>query len=48
MGRNRIICKALRGSSRVPRAVSRVAVAVREGIGPFVRHSWEAAELVGP
>jgi hypothetical protein len=35
------------GSSRVSRAVSRVAVAIREGNGSFVRHSVEAAELVG-
>ena len=46
--RNWIICKAFSGSSRVNRAVGRVAVAVREGIGSFVRHSGEAAELVGP
>ncbi len=39
------ISQAFRGSSRVSRAVSRVAVAVREGIGSFVRHSAEAAEL---
>ncbi len=31
-----INCKAFSGSSRVGRAVSRVAVAVREGIGSFV------------
>jgi hypothetical protein len=42
------ICKAFMGSNRVSSAVSRVAVAVREGIGSFVRHSGEAAELVGP
>jgi hypothetical protein len=35
-------------SNRISRAISRVAVAVREGIGSFVRHSGEAAELVGP
>ena len=46
--RNWIICKAFRRSSRVPRAVTRVAVAVREGIGSFVRHSGEAAEFLGP
>jgi hypothetical protein len=34
------------GSSRVSRAVSKVAVAVRVGIGSFVRHSEEPAELV--
>ncbi len=45
--RNCINCKAFRGSSRVGRAVSRVTVAVREGIGSFVRHSGEAAELAG-
>jgi hypothetical protein len=33
------------GSSRVSRAVS-IAEAVREGIGSFVRHSEEPAELV--
>ncbi len=32
-----IISKAFRGSSRVNRTVSRVAVAVREGVGSFVR-----------
>ena len=42
--RSRIICKAFRGSSRVSRAESRVAVVVREGIGACVRHSGEAAE----
>jgi hypothetical protein len=31
-----IICKAFSGSSRVGRAVSRVAVAVGEGVGSFV------------
>jgi hypothetical protein len=36
------------GSNRASRAVSRVAVAVREGIGSFVRHSGEPTELVGP
>jgi hypothetical protein len=36
------------GSNRVSRAVSREVVAIREGIGSFVRHSGEAAELVGP
>jgi hypothetical protein len=35
-------------SIRVGRAVSKVAVAVREGIGSIVRHSGKAAELVGP
>ncbi len=34
------------GNSRVSRAVSKVAVAVRVGIGSFVRHSEEPAELV--
>jgi hypothetical protein len=43
-----IIWRAFRGSSRVNRALSRVAVAERKGIGPFVRHSGEAAELIGP
>jgi hypothetical protein len=38
--------KAFRGSSRVSRAVSRVAKVMREGILSFVRHSGEAAELV--
>jgi hypothetical protein len=33
------------GSSRVSRAVS-IAESVREGIGSFVRHSEEPAELV--
>jgi hypothetical protein len=42
-----IISKAFRGSSRVNRTVSRVAVVVREGVGSFVRHSGEAAELMG-
>jgi hypothetical protein len=42
------ICKAFMGSNRVSSAVSRVAVAVREGIGSFVRHSGEAAEFQGP
>jgi len=41
---NWIISKAFRGSSRVSRAKSRVAVVVREGIGLFVGHSGEAAE----
>ena len=35
-------------SSRVSRAVIRVAVFVREGIGSLVRHSGKAAELEGP
>jgi hypothetical protein len=30
------------------RGASRVAVAISEGIVPFVWHSGEAAELVGP
>jgi hypothetical protein len=32
----------------VSRANSRVAVVVGEGVGSFVRHSEEAAKLVGP
>jgi hypothetical protein len=40
--RNWIICKAFSGSSRVNRVVGRVAVAVREAIGSFVKHSAEA------
>ncbi len=39
--------RGIMGSNRLSRAVSRVAVAVREGIGSFVRHQGEAAELVG-
>jgi hypothetical protein len=42
-----IICKAFRGNSKVSRALSRVAVAVREEIVKFVKHSAEASELVG-
>jgi hypothetical protein len=38
------IVRGIMGSNRVSRAVSRVAVAVREGIGSFVRHQGEAAE----
>ena len=34
-------------SSRVSRAVIRVAVFLRAGVGSLVRHSGEAAELVG-
>jgi hypothetical protein len=40
--------QAFRGSSKVSRAVSRVAVAIREEIVKFLRHSAEASELVGP
>ncbi len=40
------IVRGIMGSNRVSGAVSRVAVAVREGIGSFVRHQGEAAELV--
>ena len=35
-------------SSRVSRAVIRVAEFLRAGVGSLVRHSGEAAELVGP
>jgi hypothetical protein len=42
--RNWVVFKAFRGSSRVSRAASSVAVAVKEGIGLFVRHSGEVAD----
>ena len=43
-----IICKAFRERSRISGAFSRLAVAVTKAIGSFVRHSGEAAKLVGP
>jgi hypothetical protein len=43
-----VIVKAFRGSSRLSRAVSREAVAVRGGVESLLRNSGEAAKSVGP